>query len=320
MKGFVALDETDDAARVRLGAAERDQRLMFHLTIRTDDVDRFVADPEHGPADRVASTATALGGAARGERGVLQPVRPDERPARQACSTGCTSPTPTATRSRCSATRTSHDDPGFDVWQDTSTLFTTVLAGHVRRAADEPGGRVVAPASSPSTCPTSPSSSRRSAPTARPRARVEKFGRLFLGQLWEVYGRHWRGAGMTDRPPSHPRGTPPDSRSDFRAAGTTVSVVRPALLLQTGPAGGAISKVFGDVRRQARGCRPPLPTSADPATSPTGDELWLDYVSDIGDGFDATVLDRPTCWPSRTLDARQRGRRRRCDRPAAACS
>src|SRR5262249_52444277 len=46
MKGFVALDVDDPRAGARLGR-DRRQRLSVRLTITIDDVDGFVAHPEH---------------------------------------------------------------------------------------------------------------------------------------------------------------------------------------------------------------------------------------------------------------------------------
>jgi hypothetical protein len=81
------------------------------------------------------------------------------------------------------------DDPGIDnVWSDTSTLFTRVLAGHVEPAEDE-SAEVIASgvlhiepldfAKQMMTFDTEPD--------GRADA-VARFGALFAGNLWEVYG------------------------------------------------------------------------------------------------------------------------------------
>ena len=131
MKGFVALDVDDPVRGAELGR-QLDQRLMFHLTITAEDVDRFVVDPA-APRD--------------GDR--LRRVRPVRRPpgGRSAPGSTCSPRTATATRRKMLyrlhfadaggnpltlvGHKDVHDDPGVDVWQDTSTLYTRILAGHV---------------------------------------------------------------------------------------------------------------------------------------------------------------------------------------------
>jgi cholesterol oxidase len=83
------------------------------------------------------------------------------------------------------------DDPGLDsVWSDTSTLFTRLLQGHVQ-AAQEANSEVVASG----ILHIHPLDFARQLTTFRtdPPGRfdaIARFGALFAGQLWEVYGRH----------------------------------------------------------------------------------------------------------------------------------
>ncbi|MDQ4047941.1 MAG: alpha/beta hydrolase, partial [Actinomycetota bacterium] len=81
------------------------------------------------------------------------------------------------------------DDAGIDnVWADTSTLFSRVLAGHVDAGEDESaeilasGVLRIEPldfAKQMTTFDTEPD--------RRPDA-IARFGALFAGNLWEVYG------------------------------------------------------------------------------------------------------------------------------------
>ena len=131
MKGFVALDVDDPVRGAELGR-QLDQRLMFHLTITAEDVDRFVVDPAH-----------------LGTRDGVRRVRPARRPAGRSSAPGSTCSPRTATRPAARMLyrlhfadaggnpltlvghKDVHDDPGVDVWQDTSTLYIRILAGHV---------------------------------------------------------------------------------------------------------------------------------------------------------------------------------------------
>ncbi len=96
-----------------------------------------------------------------------------------------------------------HDDPGFDLWRDTSTLYTRILAGHVHTdpadpadhaaaaAAAEAGARVVAAGIITIHIPDflrQLTTFRVSGSALEATRGLETFGRLFLGDLWKVYG------------------------------------------------------------------------------------------------------------------------------------
>jgi cholesterol oxidase len=81
-----------------------------------------------------------------------------------------------------------HDDPGLDVWRDTSTLYVRLPAGHVPPGADD-AGRVVAAGVITIHLPDFArqlTTFRTDGP--QPSHAMEAFGRLFLGELWDVYG------------------------------------------------------------------------------------------------------------------------------------
>jgi cholesterol oxidase len=86
-----------------------------------------------------------------------------------------------------------HDDRGLDVWRDTSTLFVRVLSGHVP-PGDESRSRVVGAGVIkilPADFAQQLTTFRTDGP--QPLEAMASFGRLFLGQLWEVYGRQLDG-------------------------------------------------------------------------------------------------------------------------------
>jgi cholesterol oxidase len=81
------------------------------------------------------------------------------------------------------------DDPGFDLWRDTSTLYTRVLAGDVD-AESEPDAEVLATA----ILHILPRDFAKQLTTFRvaPARRLDalaRFGKLFAGELWDVYAR-----------------------------------------------------------------------------------------------------------------------------------
>jgi cholesterol oxidase len=195
MKGFVAFGETDYEEGFRAGR-ESGTALMFHLTITADDIDAFIADPEREARAEGFVRCESLGGERPVERGVFNLFvdhGADRRRKRMLYRL------PFADGSGQPFTLTGfkvvEDDPGFDVWRDTTTLYTRVLRGHVAPAQDERAERVAAGiihihgldfAKQLTTF--------RSDPPGRLDA-LGRFGALFAGDLWKVYGPGARGGG-----------------------------------------------------------------------------------------------------------------------------
>ena len=187
MKGFVALDVDDPERGAQLGR-QLDQRLMFHLTITAPDVDRFVVDPEHLGTATGYVECDLLGGQRPVQRAWFNLFTKDGDESRRLMLYRLHFEDAGGNPLTLVGHKDVHDDPGIDVWPDTSTLYVRVHAGHVPPdAADE--GRVVAAGVITIHLPDF----MRQLTTFRtdgphPARAMEKFGRLFLGQLWEVYG------------------------------------------------------------------------------------------------------------------------------------
>lgn len=190
MKGFVTFGATNYQDGYEQGK-QADTALMFHLTIRTDDLDRLLDTPEH-EAETIGYVACdRLGGRRPVERGTFNLF------------------TDTADRNRkkmqyrlffhdaddrpltLSGYKSVQDDTGPDVWKDTTTLFTNVFAGHIG-AAQEAGAELVAAGilrieildflKELTTLRAGGTTF-----TARVAA-IDRFGRYFFGSLWDVYG------------------------------------------------------------------------------------------------------------------------------------
>ena len=138
MKGFFSFDEDDFDRGYRAGREQR-RGLMFHLTITTDDLDRFIDTPEHLARAEGYVRSDALGGGELAvERGLFNLFVDQEGDRRRKrmlyrlfFSDAAGHPL------TLSGFKVVEDDPGLDnVWSDTSTLFTKLLRGHVE-AEDE---------------------------------------------------------------------------------------------------------------------------------------------------------------------------------------
>ncbi|MFI2370725.1 GMC oxidoreductase [Streptomyces sp. NPDC018833] len=195
MKGHLALDVADPEEGQALGRA-RNQRLMFRLTITADDVDRFVADPRHQAGAVGHVECDVLGGRLPVEAGWFNLFTRDDDPGRRRMLYRLHLRDPSGNPLTLVGHKEVHDDPGFDVWSDTSTLYVRMLAGHVPPGgdADAPpvlgAGIVVILAGDFVQQLTT---FRASGP--HPARALESFGRLFLGELWSVYGAHFTPTG-----------------------------------------------------------------------------------------------------------------------------
>jgi hypothetical protein len=191
MKGYVAFGETDFDRGFRKGR-EEDNFLMFHLTIEVDGVERFVGDPRREASAKGYVRSEALGGELPVEKGIFNLFVDQGDPSlkrmlyRLFFRDGGGKPL------TLSGFKVVEDDPGSDLWTDTTTLFTRILRGHVG-AEDEADAEVVASGIIKIyflDFLEQLTTFRTEGPTPAQRATaLSRFGKLFLGDLWNVYAR-----------------------------------------------------------------------------------------------------------------------------------
>jgi predicted acylesterase/phospholipase RssA len=194
MKGFVTRGEIDARRGWELGRAASTS-LLVHLGVTIDDVDRFVVDPEHTGSISGYIDCEALGGRLAVERGVFNLFVDHGDPSvkemryRLLARDGDGEPITLRGRKRVK------DDPGLDVWEDTSTLYTDVLRGHLESEEQEAEAAPEVIASGIIRIHLLDflhqlTTFEVEAPTALERsAALARFGNLFMGRLWDVYGR-----------------------------------------------------------------------------------------------------------------------------------
>ena len=189
MKGYVTFEETDYDSGFRRGK-EAGNFLMFHLTITVDNVERFLADPQHEASAVGYVQCPALGEDMPVDKGVFNLFvdhegRLDKRMIyRLYLNHEKEGPL------TLSGFKVIKDDPGYDIWSDTTTLFTHLLRGHV--GPEEDASEVLASGiihiyhrdflKQLTTI-------RVEGPTLAEgnKARLQ-FGQAFFGPLWDVYG------------------------------------------------------------------------------------------------------------------------------------
>ena len=201
MKGFVTFGELDYDRGYRLGKAD-DTSIMFHLTITVDGVNRFVTRPEHDTSDvKGYIGCETLGGQLPVEQGTFNLFTDQTDPAQKQMLYRLFFRDRVGRPLTLSGFKQIKDDPGWDVWHDTTTLFTRIWLGHL--SAEEEAAAQANPATLPQSLVASGiihihfldflkqlTTFRTEGPTVGDRAAaMGRFGRLFMGKLWDVYAR-----------------------------------------------------------------------------------------------------------------------------------
>jgi hypothetical protein len=195
MLGHVTFGESDFA---RGAAPERDGAgaLKFHLTIVVDDIERFETDPTRRAVAHGYLDCDALGGRLPVEHGVFN-LFVDTEPGVKRMLYRLHFRDGTGHPLTLSGFKLVKDDAGFDVWKDTTTLFTRVLRGHVDEH-QEPSAEIVASGVlriRVRDFARQLTTFRAGGPDAGAKlGALAKFGTIFLGQLAEAYLRKGRRA------------------------------------------------------------------------------------------------------------------------------
>lgn len=183
MSGGFSLDIEDPREGARRG---RDTRLSMHATVTVPDLDAFLADPDHAGGLTGTIDYAGFGGPVTARSGVFRLFSPTSTPGlkHMVYELGFEH----GGRPRYLAGRKLvHDDPGFDLWSDTTTLYTTLHEGKDGDAAVIGAGTLRLDMGDflrlMSTIRVTGTTS-----AARQAEAVARFGRFFMGELWSVYG------------------------------------------------------------------------------------------------------------------------------------
>jgi predicted patatin/cPLA2 family phospholipase len=193
MKGFFTPGETGYEEGYRKGK-ENDTSIMFHLTITVNGVNRFVTRPEHDTDDLQGYIeCPALGGRLAVEKGWFNLFIDDADPSRKTMLYRLFFRDGDGRALTLSGFKDVKDDPGLDLWADTTTLFTRILKGHVspdeEKTAEIIGAGIIHIYFFDFLKQLT--TFRVEAPTISDRASaLARFGRLFMGKLWDVYARN----------------------------------------------------------------------------------------------------------------------------------
>ena len=190
MTGYVALGEPDYVLGHDKGKLAG-LTATVRLTIAIDDVDRFVTDPQHEARATGAVTCSAFGGRRPVSNGVFNLLVDSVDLTSKAMYYRLFFTDAAGAPLTLVGHKVIRDDPGPDEWEDTTTLFTRVLKGHVALAAE--AGAPLAAAGiiriQLLDFLQQMTTFRVEGPTAAARvSALSRFGTLFMGRLWDVYG------------------------------------------------------------------------------------------------------------------------------------
>lgn len=185
MSGGLALGATDPETGAQAGNAAGNIFTM-HGTINIDDLERFMADPEHAGSITGSIDYKPLGAGLPSTKGVFNLFSPTSNPTMKYMVYELGFNASDGKPYYMAGEKKVKDAPLTDMWKATTTLYTQLHQG-----ADKSGPVVGAGvltlgvtdllAMIPTMHATNTSSPAQAAET------VTRFGRFFLGELWDTY-------------------------------------------------------------------------------------------------------------------------------------
>jgi hypothetical protein len=184
MSGPFALDEVDPQAGARRGS-EQGLTFTMNASIEVQDLERFVSDPQHTGTITGNVTFPKLGRAIPAKIGVFRLFSPSAQRGR----THMVYELGFEAHGRdyyFAGAKEVQQDPGFDLWSDTTTLYSRLHAG--RSATGRVIGAGILRLTPWALARMLPTIVTRNAHSVRERARaLSQFGKFFSGQLAHTY-------------------------------------------------------------------------------------------------------------------------------------
>ena len=162
--------------------------MAFRLTITADDLERFLDEPEHSARAEGWIDAASIGGRRQIQRGWFNLFAPTGVPDRRLMWYRLQFDGAVGQPRTLIGWKNVWHGALTRIWPDTSTLYFRLLAGHVAPEEDDQALILAA-----GTLHLHITSFVRELATIRVEgphcaAGLERFGRFFAGQLWDVYG------------------------------------------------------------------------------------------------------------------------------------
>ncbi|MEI2685477.1 MAG: hypothetical protein V9G14_03765 [Cypionkella sp.] len=189
MKGYLSPQAKAFAEGYDKGKQD-DLFFMFHLTIHTDDLATFLASEHHECSATGFVEGDLIGGRCPVEKGVFNLFVDTADQNRRQMRYRLFFTHADGQKLTLSGVKQIQDNPGLDIWSDTTTLYTNLFAGHIEEN-QEAQLETVATGLLHILVPdfaVQLTTFKTNATSLADRAQAfEKFGKFFLGSLWEIY-------------------------------------------------------------------------------------------------------------------------------------
>lgn len=193
MSGFVGAGSTQYGSGEAAGRANN-ERMLAHFTVKVDDVDTFVVSPQHQAALEGYVESPIVGGRANVESGTFNLLVSNQFPNRKEMKYRCYCRRANGTTFTFSGFKRVEDDQ--DIWTATTTLLTSVYEGEVAPGAENNAvviGRGIIRIGFFDFLQQLTTFRVKGPDLAARMQALTRFGGLFLGKLWDVYGRQFAG-------------------------------------------------------------------------------------------------------------------------------
>ena len=160
--------------------------LVMNATVTIADLDAFIADPKHEGRLKGSIDFAPLGTGLRADDGVFNLFSPSKSAGLKYMVYEMAFRHQGKARYPAGKKHV-RDDPGFDLWSDTTTLFTTLHDG-TDATAPVIGAGVLRLDMGDFLKLMSTIKVTGTRSTAQRGLAVAKFGRFFMGELWDIYG------------------------------------------------------------------------------------------------------------------------------------
>lgn len=185
MTGGFVRGEDDPVEGAKKGRASGNI-LVMHATIRIEDMERFIGDPEHCGTITGAIDFTPFGKGMVSTSGVFNLFSPTDCPEMKymVYEFGFTH---NGQAYYLAGRKEVRDDPGFDLWSDTTTLFTRLYEG-TNAKGKQVGAGILSLGVTDLIVMTGTFRTINAESAVESYKALSKFGRFFMGELWDVYG------------------------------------------------------------------------------------------------------------------------------------
>lgn len=187
MRGGFALGAEDPEVGRRTGR-EVGIELAMHAMVEIDDIAEFAADPEHPGRLSGSVDFPPLGNDMAADRGVFKLFSPGDRPELKWMVYELAFEHEGESY-YLAGKKEVRDDPGFDLWTDTTTLYTRLYEG-TNTSGPIVGAGILRLGIKDLIKLISTMRATNADSTQEKVRAFSTFGQMFLGELWDSYAKH----------------------------------------------------------------------------------------------------------------------------------